>query len=64
MSKEPEFINKLRNMILIHDDNKYIYVAASLLRNLCMHAQPELMESDLKGLSHILPAVSPDNLGV
>uniref|UniRef100_A0A0E0ANN0 BLE2 protein n=1 Tax=Oryza glumipatula TaxID=40148 RepID=A0A0E0ANN0_9ORYZ len=57
MSKEPEFINKLRNMILIHDDNKYIYVAASLLRNLCMHAQPELMESDLKGLSHILPAV-------
>uniref|UniRef100_I1QCS2 BLE2 protein n=1 Tax=Oryza glaberrima TaxID=4538 RepID=I1QCS2_ORYGL len=57
MSREPEFINKLRNMILIHDDNKYIYVAASLLRNLCMHAQPELMESDLKGLSHILPAV-------
>uniref|UniRef100_A0A0E0LP71 BLE2 protein n=1 Tax=Oryza punctata TaxID=4537 RepID=A0A0E0LP71_ORYPU len=57
MLKEPEFINKLRNMILIHDDNKYICVAASLLRNLCMHAQPELKESHLKGLSHTLPAV-------
>uniref|UniRef100_J3MNL4 BLE2 protein n=1 Tax=Oryza brachyantha TaxID=4533 RepID=J3MNL4_ORYBR len=56
MLKEPEFINKLKNMILIHDD-KYIYVAASLLRNLCVHAQPELTESDLRGLSHTLREV-------
>ncbi|EAZ18457.1 hypothetical protein OsJ_33983 [Oryza sativa Japonica Group] len=54
--KEPEFINKLKNMILIHDD-KYIYVAASLLRNMCLHAQPELTELDLKELSQTLREV-------
>ncbi|KAF0907322.1 hypothetical protein E2562_015823 [Oryza meyeriana var. granulata] len=56
MLKEPEFINKLKNMILIRDD-KYIFVAASLMRNLCLHAQPELTESDLKELSHTLREV-------
>ncbi|EEC66714.1 hypothetical protein OsI_33048 [Oryza sativa Indica Group] len=56
MLKEPDFINKLKNMILIHDD-KYIYVAVSLLRNMCLHAQPELTESDLKKLSHTLGEV-------
>ncbi|KAF2924237.1 uncharacterized protein [Oryza sativa Japonica Group] len=56
MLKEPDFINKLKNMILIHDD-KYIYVAVSLLRNMCLHAQPELTESDLKELSHTLGEV-------
>nr|BAC84873.1 putative BLE2 protein [Oryza sativa Japonica Group] len=60
MLKEPDFINKLKNMILIHDD-KYIYVAVSLLRNMCLHAQPELTESDLKELSHTLGEVSPAN---
>ncbi|KAI5008485.1 hypothetical protein ZWY2020_009533 [Hordeum vulgare] len=54
--KEPEFIKKLKPMILIHG-GKYIYVAASLLRNLCLHAQPELRESDLKELSHTLREV-------
>jgi hypothetical protein len=58
--KEPEFINKLKNMILIHDD-KYIYVAASLLRNMCLHAQPELTELDLKELSQTLREVSSAN---
>ncbi|XP_044452838.1 uncharacterized protein [Triticum aestivum] len=53
--KEPEFIKKLKPMISIH--GKYIYVAASLLRNLCLHAQPELRESDLKELSHTLREV-------
>lgn len=56
MLKEPDFIHKLKNMILIHDD-KYTYVAASLLRNMCLHAQHELTESDLKELSHTLREV-------
>ncbi|EEE52147.1 hypothetical protein OsJ_33984 [Oryza sativa Japonica Group] len=56
MLKEPDFIHKLKNMILIHDD-KYIYVAASLLRNMCLHAQYELTESDLKELSHTLQEI-------
>ena len=47
-------------MILIHDD-KYIYVAASLMRNMCLHAQPELTELDLKELSHTLREVSSAN---
>uniref|UniRef100_A0A0D3GUD4 BLE2 protein n=1 Tax=Oryza barthii TaxID=65489 RepID=A0A0D3GUD4_9ORYZ len=52
MLKEPEFINKLKNMILIHD-GKCIYVAASLLRNLYLHAQaqPDLTESNQNDLS-------------
>uniref|UniRef100_A0A8I6WRV2 BLE2 protein n=1 Tax=Hordeum vulgare subsp. vulgare TaxID=112509 RepID=A0A8I6WRV2_HORVV len=52
--KEPEFMKELK--IMIHD-KKYIYVAASLLRNLCMHARSELKESDLKELSHTLGEV-------
>uniref|UniRef100_A0A0D9X2B9 BLE2 protein n=1 Tax=Leersia perrieri TaxID=77586 RepID=A0A0D9X2B9_9ORYZ len=56
MLKEPKFINKLKNMIIIHDD-KYIYVAASLLRYMCLNAQPELTESDLKELSYTLREV-------
>lgn len=58
MLKEPDFIHKLKNMILIHGD-KYIYVAASLLRNMCLYAQHELTESDQKELSHTLREVSP-----
>uniref|UniRef100_A0A0E0I509 BLE2 protein n=1 Tax=Oryza nivara TaxID=4536 RepID=A0A0E0I509_ORYNI len=53
---EPDFIHKLKTMILIHDD-KYTYVAASLLRNMCLHAQHELTESDQKELSHTLREV-------
>uniref|UniRef100_A0A0E0QC27 BLE2 protein n=1 Tax=Oryza rufipogon TaxID=4529 RepID=A0A0E0QC27_ORYRU len=56
MLKEAMFINKLKNMILIHDEN-YIYVAASLLSSLCQHARDKLTESDLKDLSHILREV-------
>uniref|UniRef100_A0A0D9X2B5 BLE2 protein n=1 Tax=Leersia perrieri TaxID=77586 RepID=A0A0D9X2B5_9ORYZ len=56
MLKEPQFINELKNMILVHD-HKCIYVAASLLRNLCLHAQPQLTESDLKELSQTLREV-------
>uniref|UniRef100_A0A0D3GUD2 BLE2 protein n=1 Tax=Oryza barthii TaxID=65489 RepID=A0A0D3GUD2_9ORYZ len=56
MLKEPDFIHKLKNMILIHGD-KYIYVAASLLRNMCLYAQLELTESDQKELSHTLREV-------
>ncbi|KAM3383760.1 hypothetical protein ACQJBY_008432 [Aegilops geniculata] len=54
--QEPDFIKKLKHMILIHD-GKYIYVAASLLCNLCLHSRHELRESDLKELSHILREV-------
>ncbi|KAF6999724.1 hypothetical protein CFC21_015704 [Triticum aestivum] len=54
--QEPDFIKKLKHMILIHD-GKYIYVAASLLRNLCLHSRHELRELDLKELSHILREV-------
>ncbi|XP_044964604.1 uncharacterized protein LOC123424990 [Hordeum vulgare subsp. vulgare] len=56
MLKAPDFMKELKTMILIHDGN-YIYVAASLLRNLCLHAQHELRESDLKELSHTLREV-------
>jgi hypothetical protein len=58
MLREPEFIKKLKHMILIHDD-KYIYVAASLMCNICLHAHSELRESDLKELSQTLREVSP-----
>ncbi|XP_037476043.1 uncharacterized protein LOC119353527 [Triticum dicoccoides] len=52
--KEPWFMKELK--ILIHD-KRYIYLAASLLRNLCLHARSELRESDLKELSHTLREV-------
>uniref|UniRef100_A0ACD5WPE7 Uncharacterized protein n=1 Tax=Avena sativa TaxID=4498 RepID=A0ACD5WPE7_AVESA len=54
--KDPQFISKLKTMILIND-TKYIYVAASLLRNLCLHARHELKQPDLKELSHTLREV-------
>ena len=56
--QEPEFMMELK--IMIHD-KMYVYVAASLLRNLCMHARSELRESELKELSHTLREVSPAN---
>ncbi|KAF7007182.1 hypothetical protein CFC21_022142 [Triticum aestivum] len=54
ISKEPGIMKELK--ILIHD-RRYIYVGASLLRNLCLHARSELTESDLKELSHTLREV-------
>ncbi|KAF2924225.1 hypothetical protein DAI22_07g254200 [Oryza sativa Japonica Group] len=56
MLKEPEFINKLKHMILIHDE-KYIYVAATLLCRMCQHALAKLTESDLKELCETLHEV-------
>uniref|UniRef100_A0A0E0ANL7 Uncharacterized protein n=1 Tax=Oryza glumipatula TaxID=40148 RepID=A0A0E0ANL7_9ORYZ len=56
MLNEPEFTNKLKNMILIHDE-KYTYAAASLLCSMCQHAQAKLTESDLKELCHTLREV-------
>ncbi|XP_037481306.1 uncharacterized protein LOC119359068 [Triticum dicoccoides] len=52
--KEPEFMKELK--ILIHD-KRYIYVAASMLRNLCLHSEAELRDSDLKELCHTLREV-------
>uniref|UniRef100_A0A0E0LP67 BLE2 protein n=1 Tax=Oryza punctata TaxID=4537 RepID=A0A0E0LP67_ORYPU len=56
MLNEPEFTNKLKNMILIHDE-KYTYVAASLLCSMCQHAQAKLTKSDLKELCHAMREV-------
>ncbi|XP_044460178.1 uncharacterized protein [Triticum aestivum] len=58
--KEPELMKELKTMILIHD-NKYIYVAASVLSNLSMHARSKLKESDLQELSHTLREVTAAN---
>uniref|UniRef100_A0A0D9X2B2 BLE2 protein n=1 Tax=Leersia perrieri TaxID=77586 RepID=A0A0D9X2B2_9ORYZ len=56
MLKEPEFIHKLKSMIFIHNE-KYTYVAASLLCSMCQHARAKITESDLKELSHTLREV-------
>ncbi|XP_044951296.1 uncharacterized protein LOC123401533 [Hordeum vulgare subsp. vulgare] len=48
------FIKELTTMI--HAD-RYKYTAASLLQNMCVHAQSMLSKADLKELSHILPEV-------
>ena len=56
ISKEPGIMKELK--ILIHD-KRYIYVAASMLRNLCLHSEAKLRDSDLKELSHTLREVSP-----
>lgn len=61
MLKEPgyAFIQKLTAMI--QDDRYNRYVAASILRNLCLHARPKLSNSDLAELSHFVRKVSPAN---
>ncbi|TVU50534.1 hypothetical protein EJB05_01909, partial [Eragrostis curvula] len=51
---EHVLIKKLTRMI--HDDS-YRCVAASLLRNMCLHAQCELKDSDLKELSYSVQQV-------
>jgi len=53
-----EFIEVLTSMI--HMD-RYRCVAASLLRNICQHARPELKEPDLKELSYCLRQVRSTN---
>lgn len=56
MLKEPGYVFIKELTIMIHDV-RYRYVAASLLRNLCVHARPGLSNSDLRELSHALPQV-------
>ncbi|CAN6176410.1 unnamed protein product [Urochloa humidicola] len=46
------FIKTLTTMTMIHSCG-YRCVATSLLRSVCMHARPELKETDLKELSYI-----------
>ncbi|KAI5008473.1 hypothetical protein ZWY2020_009521 [Hordeum vulgare] len=50
-------IQSVQNCLVISKEPGYICVAASLLRNLCLHARSELRESDLKELSHTLREV-------
>jgi hypothetical protein len=45
---------------MIHIE-RYRCVAASLLRSVCMHARPELKDTDLKQLSYISRMVSTTN---
>lgn len=56
MLAEPGYVFIKELTIMIHSE-KCMYVAASLLWNMCMHAQSELGNSDLKELSHILREV-------
>ncbi|KAG8099226.1 hypothetical protein GUJ93_ZPchr0013g33850 [Zizania palustris] len=60
MLKEPgrALIRELTSMI---QDDRCRYVAASLLQNLCLHAQSNLSSSDLTELSHSLRQVRPAN---
>ncbi|XP_024312708.1 uncharacterized protein LOC100835278 [Brachypodium distachyon] len=56
MLAEPGYVFIKELTIMIHDD-KYRYVASSLLQNMCVHARPELGNSDLKEVSYILREV-------
>uniref|UniRef100_A0A0E0I4Y3 BLE2 protein n=1 Tax=Oryza nivara TaxID=4536 RepID=A0A0E0I4Y3_ORYNI len=53
MLMEPGYVLIRELTTMIHDD-RYKCIAASLLWNMCEHAQPELSKSDLKELSYIL----------
>uniref|UniRef100_A0A0E0LP62 Uncharacterized protein n=1 Tax=Oryza punctata TaxID=4537 RepID=A0A0E0LP62_ORYPU len=53
MLMEPGYVLIRQLTTMIHDD-RYKCIAASLLWNMCEHAQPELSNSDLKELSYIL----------
>jgi hypothetical protein len=59
MLKEPgyELIREL--IVMIQDDRYNRYVAAIILRNLCMNAQPIISSSDMAELSHFLRKVRP-----
>ena len=52
------FIEELATMVHVE---RYRCVAASLLRSVCMHARPELKDTDLKQLSYISRMVSTTN---
>ncbi|XP_024314975.1 uncharacterized protein LOC100822712 [Brachypodium distachyon] len=56
MLAEPEYVFIKELTMMIHSE-RYKYVAASLLRNMCVHARPQLTSSELKDLSQILPKV-------
>uniref|UniRef100_A0A0D3GUC2 Uncharacterized protein n=1 Tax=Oryza barthii TaxID=65489 RepID=A0A0D3GUC2_9ORYZ len=56
MLMEPGFVFIKELTTMIHD-GRYKYTAASLLRSLCEHAQPELNNSDLMELSYIIQEV-------
>jgi hypothetical protein len=56
MLMEPGFVFIKELTTMIHNDS-YKYTAASLLSRLCEHAQPELNNSDLMELSHIIKEV-------
>uniref|UniRef100_A0A0E0I4Y5 BLE2 protein n=1 Tax=Oryza nivara TaxID=4536 RepID=A0A0E0I4Y5_ORYNI len=56
MLMEPGYVFIRELTTMIHDD-RYKCIAASLLWNMCEHAQPELSNSDLKELSYILREV-------
>jgi hypothetical protein len=61
MLAEPEYLFIKELTFMIHGD-RCRYVAASLLRSLCLHARPELNHSELKDISYILREVSPANV--
>nr|BAC20042.1 brassinolide responsible protein-like protein [Oryza sativa Japonica Group] len=54
--KEPRhgFFKDLARML---QDNRYIYVAANVLQNLCKHSRVELRDSDVLELFSVLPEV-------
>ncbi|XP_010230262.2 uncharacterized protein LOC100823030 [Brachypodium distachyon] len=52
----PDYVFIKELTIMIHSE-RYKYIAASLLRYMCVHARPQLTSSDLKDLSQILPKV-------
>uniref|UniRef100_A0ACD5TEV2 Uncharacterized protein n=1 Tax=Avena sativa TaxID=4498 RepID=A0ACD5TEV2_AVESA len=56
MSEEPGYVFIKELTTMIHID-RYRYIAASLLRNMCVHARSKLGKADLEELSHILPKV-------
>uniref|UniRef100_A0ACD5XU22 Uncharacterized protein n=1 Tax=Avena sativa TaxID=4498 RepID=A0ACD5XU22_AVESA len=56
MSEEPGYAFVKELITMIHAD-RYRYIAASLLRNMCMHTRSKLSIADLKELSLILPEV-------
>uniref|UniRef100_I1QCR1 BLE2 protein n=1 Tax=Oryza glaberrima TaxID=4538 RepID=I1QCR1_ORYGL len=58
MLMEPGYVFIRELTTMIHDD-RYKCIAASLLWNMCEHAQPELSNSDLKELSYILREGEP-----
>jgi hypothetical protein len=59
MMKEPGYVFIRELIVMIQDDRYNRYVAASILRNLCLNARDMLSISDMAELSHFLRKVSP-----